>query len=346
MTLRREMGPVAKSFLALGMAWLALAVLWGAACASAPQFDLPLDCDMQTDCFIQQYFDADPGSGYKDYACGRLSYDGHTGTDFRVRDLVHMDEGVPVLAAAPGTVRAIRDGMDDVSVRETGTASLDGRFAGNSVVVSHGGGVETQYSHLRKGSVRVRKGQKVRAGTILGLVGLSGRTEFPHLEFSVRVDGRPVDPFKGLAGGPPCGPGEAPLWSPQALRLLAYEPTRLLGSGFASRPPSHEEVAHRLLEQSVFPVDSEALVYWIRVAGLLEGDVLEFSLSGPEGELLARHEQLMDRSKVQFFQYVGSRRGADRWPAGVYTGRFVLRRLGPRDAAVIIDTSSRAMVGN
>lgn len=330
--------------LATALGCLIVVMLWGAASAETLQFELPLDCDMRSDCFIQQYFDHVPGAEYGDYACGRLSYDGHTGTDFRVRDLVQMEEGIPVLAAAPGTVRATRDGMDDVSVNEIGLDALGDRFAGNSVVISHGAGVETQYSHLRKGSVRVRSGQRVRAGDVLGLVGLSGRTEFPHLEFSVRVRGKAVDPFIGVADDPECALGDDPLWTEQALSLLPYEPTRLLGSGFAATPPSRDEVARRMHRKTVFAPESEALVFWIRVAGLLEGDRLEFALTGPEGRVLARHAQRMKRSKVQFFQYVGSKRGNSNWPVGEYVGRFILRRSNPDGEGVVIDSSNRATV--
>ena len=42
----------------------------------------PLDCDLGTDCFIQQYVDSDPSSDAMDFTCAALSYDGHKGTDF------------------------------------------------------------------------------------------------------------------------------------------------------------------------------------------------------------------------------------------------------------------------
>ncbi|WP_247877773.1 M23 family metallopeptidase [Azospirillum thiophilum] len=72
----------------------------------------------------------------------------------------------------------MRDGMEDVSIRQSGGAPA-GYDAGNAVVVDHGNGWETQYSHLKRGSVAVRPGVRVEAGTVLGQIGLSGRTEFP-----------------------------------------------------------------------------------------------------------------------------------------------------------------------
>jgi len=41
--------------------------------------EVPLDCRFGETCFIQQYFDHDPGAGAKDYRCGPMVYDGHDG---------------------------------------------------------------------------------------------------------------------------------------------------------------------------------------------------------------------------------------------------------------------------
>lgn len=167
-----------------------------AAAEGAPSLDIPVRCRIGQDCFVQNYVDTDPGPGARDFACGRLTYDGHKGTDFRVPDLAAMRRGVAVVAAAPGTVARVRDGVEDVSIRQSGGPPA-GREAGNAVVVDHGNGWETQYSHLRRGSVQVRPGDRVLPGTPLGLIGLSGNTEFPHVDFAVRHQGRVVDPYTG-----------------------------------------------------------------------------------------------------------------------------------------------------
>ena len=100
---------------------VALAILIGAVPASAAdaiRLGLPVECTMGTVCFIQNYVDQDPSSDKTDYRCNSLNYDGHRGTDFRVRDFVDMQRGVAVVAAAAGIVRATRDAMPDVSVRQ------------------------------------------------------------------------------------------------------------------------------------------------------------------------------------------------------------------------------------
>lgn len=179
-----------------------LAMTGAGAATDVPLLALPIACDAKAGCLIQNYFDHDAGPGFVDYTCGQLGYDGHTGTDFRLHNLAEMHAGVPVRAAAAGTVRAVRDDMEDVSIRDLKDARvIAGREAGNSVAIEHGNGWETQYSHLRRGSVRVKPGQEVRAGQVIGEVGLSGKTEFPHLHLSVRLDGGNIDPCWGRRVG-------------------------------------------------------------------------------------------------------------------------------------------------
>lgn len=68
-----------------------------------------------------------------------------------------------------------------------------GRFVvGNSVVLDLGDGVYAVFAHLRRGSLRVRKGDRVRAGDVLGEVGNSGNTSEPHLHFHLMDRPRPL----------------------------------------------------------------------------------------------------------------------------------------------------------
>jgi murein DD-endopeptidase MepM/ murein hydrolase activator NlpD len=82
------------------------------------------------------------------------------------------------------------------TARPTPIAS-GGREAGNAVVIRHRDGWETQYTHLKRGSVRVAPDDRVTRGQALGAVGLSGCTVFLHAEFSVLRTGRALDPFTG-----------------------------------------------------------------------------------------------------------------------------------------------------
>jgi murein DD-endopeptidase MepM/ murein hydrolase activator NlpD len=318
---------------------LAAAILIGAGgllslAAAAPptpspglQLQSPIGCAVGETCQIQQYFDHDPGPGVKDYRCGGETYDGHDGTDIRVPDMAAVRRGVPVLAAAAGTVRGGRDGMEDVNVaRIGGRPAVAGRECGNGVVVVHPGGWETQYCHMRKGSVAVKAGDTVAAGQVLGMVGMSGDAEFPHLHLSVRHNGEKVDPFADGAAPGACGTG-ASLWAPGARAQFAYRSPALLNAGFAAGPVS--EVA---VEAGDIPApnrDSPAVVVWVLVIGLKAGDVISLDLRRPDGSVVATSQTPpMDRDKADWRKFVGAKRPAEGWPAGRYQGRLQVLRGG------------------
>jgi murein DD-endopeptidase MepM/ murein hydrolase activator NlpD len=277
-------------------------------------------------CVVQNFVDMAPGEEARDQTCGPLTYDGHDGVDIRVPSLVEMRQGVAVVAAAPGVVKAIRDEMADVSVREIGAAALKGRDAGNGVVIDHGDGWETQYSHLRRGSVAVRKGERVETGQRLGLIGLSGNTEFPHLHFSVRHDGEELDPYTGRAPESGCGePGES-LWTAETAVALAYRAGGLLMAGFADAPPEMDALMDGAQRSGSLPADSPALVFWAVAWGLRGGDQQTIRLLGPGGAVIAESETAVPRDKAQWLGFAGRKRSGEAWPAGLYRGTYVVTR--------------------
>ena len=66
---------------------------------------------------------------------------------------------------------------------------------GNTVVVDHGGGITTLYAHAQR--ILVKKGDKVKRGDALSLVGMTGYATGPHLHFEVRENGKYVNPLDG-----------------------------------------------------------------------------------------------------------------------------------------------------
>ena len=170
--------------------------------APRPSLSMPVDCDMAALCSIQKYYDRAPGPERLDYRCGSITTDGHDGLDIRLRAMPDIARNIPVIAAADGVVLRVRDGMADANVRATGSGAIGDRLAGNAVVIDHGHGWVTQYSHLKNGSVAVAPGRTVKAGQRIGAIGMSGNAEFAHLHFEVRHDGQAVDPFApGTATG-------------------------------------------------------------------------------------------------------------------------------------------------
>lgn len=310
----------------------ALLVLLGLAAAAAaeehPRLALPIDCALGQDCAILQYPDLDPGAGAVDHACGPLSYDSHSGTDFYLLRLGLMGQGVPVLAAAPGRVKAVRDGMADVSVLAAGRDAILDRRAGNSVVIDHGGGWESQYAHLRQGSVSARPGDRVEAEDRLGLVGLSGDIALPHLHFTLRKDGTTYDPFTGRPLDAGCDAGASGFWAADAREALAYLETGPWDAGFATEAPDTTEAKTGAYSEIDFDQGAPALVFWAYAWGVQPGDRETIRLLGPEGEILAEASETLTDRRLLRFKFAGRKRPDTGWPSGTYRGEYSLARDG------------------
>ena len=96
----------------------------------------------------------------------------HQGVDYAI------PEGTRVFATADGIVKEIK-GKNSTS--------------GLTVIIDHGNGYTTSYSHLQ--SVKVKRGKRVQRGDIIALSGNSGLSLAPHLHYEVRYNGMRVDPI-------------------------------------------------------------------------------------------------------------------------------------------------------
>lgn len=104
--------------------------------------------------------------------------------------------------------RAYHFGLDMVApfrtpvhVTASGTVVRAGRFGpyGNLVEVDHGNGMRTRYGHLS--AVKVKVGQTVKLGDVVGLLGSTGRSTGPHLHYEVRFNGTLRNPARFLRAG-------------------------------------------------------------------------------------------------------------------------------------------------
>ncbi|MEM9551876.1 MAG: M23 family metallopeptidase [Pseudomonadota bacterium] len=280
---------------------------------------LPVDCEMGATCFIEDYVDQDPAEGQqRDFACGINSRDGHKGTDIAILSFDALEAGVDVLAAAPGVVLRLRDEMPDDRLMRGVTSE---NACGNGLIIRHDDGWQTQYCHLKLGSISVARGERVEAGDVIGEIGLSGQTNHPHLHFNVFRDGDLVDPFRPHAFGS-CGPVGASLWTDPP----TYHNTGLVTAGFSDRVPSLDEVtsgAARIGEGR----SGAPLVVYAHAGYAQPGDVLRLTATGPEGDVFARDIVLED-PKVSQMQAFGRRAPEGGWPVGEYLGEAWLIRDG------------------
>lgn len=96
----------------------------------------------------------------------------HRGLDIATR------EGTPIIAPANGVI----------------TYAAQKWLIGNMITIDHGYGMVTRYGHLSK--IIKKKGERVKRGDLIALVGNTGRSTGPHLHYEVRLNGVPVNPVK------------------------------------------------------------------------------------------------------------------------------------------------------
>jgi murein DD-endopeptidase MepM/ murein hydrolase activator NlpD len=130
-------------------------------------------------------------------ACGipRWPVDAPLTSDFGLRfrgSTPDLHRGVDLRVPTGTEIRAMAEG----DVRFAGTMS----GFGNVVWLDHGGSILTVYAHLS--TIRVREGQRLRGGEVLGLSGQTGDATAPHLHFEVWRGGHEVDPIPLLGGKP------------------------------------------------------------------------------------------------------------------------------------------------
>ena len=157
---------------------------------------------------IYNYVDHNTGfpNQLSDYNCGTRTYDTTGGYNHKGVDIVTWpfpwkmleDDGVEIIAAAPGQIVFIRDGEFDLSCTQSTTTPW------NIVVVQHIDGSVALYGHMKNGSTTTKiVGDMVTEGEYLGIVGSSGQSDIPHLHFEVyenNVNGVGtdlIDPYSG-----------------------------------------------------------------------------------------------------------------------------------------------------
>ena len=89
----------------------------------------------------------------------------------------------PVLAPADGQVEYVTDHVEDNPLGHNNTREN----WGNTVIIRHTEGLYSKLSHLHRGSVRIKKGDLIRQGDIIGHCGNSGRSPVPHLHFQLQT---------------------------------------------------------------------------------------------------------------------------------------------------------------
>ena len=116
--------------------------------------------------------------------------------------------GSNVIASKSGTVvyptRGARIDYPDSYIKPDSNGKYNCRgLIANYVIIDHGNGMKTQYSHLYKNTITVKAGDHVEQGQVIGLSGSSGCSTGPHLHFQMELNGKRVDPLKYVSSSNP-----------------------------------------------------------------------------------------------------------------------------------------------
>lgn len=241
-----------------------------AASASGQSFVSPIEGVAYQDWTIVNYVDLDSGGGILDYNGGTYTYDGHNAIDFTLANFAAMDAGVDVYAALAGTVAAVHDGEFDRWSRVNPNPGNQPNY----VVIDHGGGIVTEYLHLKNASIGVTVGQTVTAGQKIGEVGSSGNSSDAHLHFAVFDSGNVVETYQNPS-----------LWWQSPVNY-AGDVSGTLDFGISDHAPSLTELVDRPVDHELFlqtDGSGQTAFSWVNLFGFDAGDQLDYYFYRPGG---------------------------------------------------------------
>lgn len=93
-----------------------------------------------------------------------------------------------ILAPADGTVIKV--------LKNYNKTDKTSKTFGNYVIIDHGNNIETVVAHLKYNTIRVKKGDKVHKGDVLGVMGNTGYSKGTHCHYEVKINNEKVDPLK------------------------------------------------------------------------------------------------------------------------------------------------------
>ena len=98
----------------------------------------------------------------------------------------YFGEGAPIHAVADGTIVKVIDGLAETAPYGAADLRDTEDYGGNTVVQRIRPGVYAYYAHFQPGTIRVKVGDRVDAGDVLGQLGSSGNSTNPHLHFQLQ----------------------------------------------------------------------------------------------------------------------------------------------------------------
>lgn len=223
---------------------------------------------LNRDWAINNYADVDPRSGVAvDYRGGPFQYDGHNAVDGGPYGFDRMDAGLPVFAAAAGTVTEVQDGNFD---RETVAANRPANY----VRIDHGNNWSSIYFHLARNTITVKVGDVVKAGQVIALLGSSGDSDGPHLHFTPLYRNAVVEMGYDTAA-----------YESDPMPYGGDVPAFIFDAGLTNYDPSPDISEHVSSITSFSTTQAGTLYFWTTTYGLDPADRLVLKYYRPDGSL-------------------------------------------------------------
>lgn len=285
--------------------------------AKAIEFGFPVACQVMGNCWITNHVDLDDRIGRTDdYMCGEKATDNNRSTHISLGSINAMENNIPVIAAADGVIEF---------------SGNQGGFCGYRILIQHDDGWESNYCHLKPGTLQHNAGDTIKRGEIIAAVGMSGQADWPRLSFATTRNGMVFDPFSGRTSIEGCSATTNPLWIDGM--NPPYEPAAVVGAGFTIGHVTNNEIMAGTAEiATAISTQTPQLSLWSLMMNLRTGDKIHMSITTPAGRILNEMEQTIDTDTPRYPLYFSTLRKGFLWDAGEYQGVIkITRRVNGND---------------
>lgn len=292
-------------------ALLFILVLLLAPRAEAIEFQFPVACQIMGNCWITNHVDLDDRVGrVSDYMCGVKATDNNKSTHVSLASRSAVNQNIPVLAAASGVV--------DI-------ATMIGGFCGVQIKITHDDGWQTSYCHMDAQTVQVRIGDRVKQGQVIGTIGTSGKTDWPHLSFATIRNGMIFDPFSGRTAIEGCSETTQSLWVGGV--NPPYEPAAVTNAGFTVGYVENAAILNGTAQAATaISTKTQQLSLWALMMNLRKDDEIHMRVEQPDGKPLKEFKTKIENDVLYYPINLSTIRQNILWDGGDYKGVITITR--------------------
>ncbi len=284
--------------------------------ASELKFNTPIQCKIGEDCFLLNQLEK--------VGCGQLPFSTKDGVMFIAKHDALVRDGIKILASQNGKVKAVRSNVDD---QDKSTVSI--APCGNGIIVTHANGYETQYCYLHKDTIKLKKGDKVKEGQELGLMGMSGNINYPAMLFTLKRKNKHIDPFTNNHKSEDCVYNhDKSLWNPETIKTMIHSETIITNYGFTTEEPEIAKARNGDYNTMTIAGNTNIIGYFIDLIGVYEGDLIIIEMLSPDGYKIVSYQKKFVDFNPRAFAHIVYKNQSQKLNEGEYKISFKLLRQG------------------